>query len=42
MARRFGSAMIPNTDSIAFIYSIEHMRVKAYLSRGSRLIPVIG
>jgi hypothetical protein len=36
MARRFGSAMISNTDSIVLIYSTEHMRVKVYLGRGSR------
>ena len=29
--RRFGSAMISNTDSMAFIYPIAHMRVKAYM-----------
>jgi hypothetical protein len=34
MARRFGSAMISNTDSTLFIYSTTHMRVKAY-KRGS-------
>jgi hypothetical protein len=36
MARRFGSAMISNTDSTLLIYSTEHMRVKAYTSRGPR------
>ncbi len=30
MARRFGSAMISNTDSTLFIYFNEHIRVKAY------------
>src|SRR4029434_10227340 len=30
IARRFGSAMISNTDSILLIYSIEHILVKAY------------
>ena len=30
IARRFGSAMISNTDSTLLIYSTEHMRVKAY------------
>jgi hypothetical protein len=30
MARRFGSAMISNTDSTLFIYSTEHIRVKVY------------
>jgi hypothetical protein len=34
MARRFGSAMISNTDSTLLIYSTEHMRVKVYTSRG--------
>jgi hypothetical protein len=37
MARRFGSAMISNTDSMLFIYSTEHIRVKAYLRMGTRL-----
>src|ERR1700687_525194 len=31
IARRFGSAMISNTDSIPFVYSKEHIRVKVYL-----------
>src|SRR5947209_3269779 len=30
IARRFGSAMISNTDSTLFIYSQWHIRVKAY------------
>lgn len=30
MARRFGSAMISNTDSTLLIYSTAHIRVKAY------------
>src|SRR5260370_21227047 len=30
-ARRFGSAMISNTDSMLLIYSITHIRVKVYL-----------
>ena len=34
MARRFGSAMISNTDSTRLIYSTEHMRVKAYTGDG--------
>src|SRR6266436_8024346 len=34
IARRFGSAMISNTDSTLLIYSTEHMRVKAYEGRG--------
>jgi hypothetical protein len=36
MARRFGSAMISNTDSTSLIYSTEHMRVKAYKGPGGR------
>src|SRR6266853_1511399 len=34
IARRFGSAMISNTDSMLFIYSEEHIRVKVYLAKG--------
>src|SRR6266852_2753108 len=34
IARRFGSAMIANTDSILFVYSREHIRVKVYKGRG--------
>ncbi len=30
MARRFGSAMISNTDSTVCIYSTENIRVKVY------------
>jgi len=30
MARRFGSAMISNTDSICLIYADRHIRVKTY------------
>ena len=30
MARRFGSAMISNTESTLLIYSLEHIPVKAY------------
>ena len=30
MARRFGSAMISNTDSTLLIYPMGHMLVKAY------------
>jgi hypothetical protein len=33
MARRFGSAMIPNADSILLIYPTKHIRVKAYKGR---------
>ena len=36
MARRFGSAMISNTDSTLLIYSREHIRVKAYNEEGDR------
>src|SRR3984893_1949418 len=31
IARRFGSAMISNTDSTLLIYFTEHMRVKVYI-----------
>jgi len=30
IARRFGSAIISNTDSTLSIYSTEHMRIKIY------------
>ena len=30
IARRFGSAMISNTDSTLFVYSAGHIRVKIY------------
>ena len=33
MARRFGSAMISNTDSIPLIYSIAHIPVKVYTKK---------
>src|SRR6266851_3934267 len=36
IARRFGSAMISKTDSILFVYSKEHIRVKVYSGRGPR------
>jgi len=36
MARRFGSAMISNTDSTLLIYSKGHIRVKVYFARGDR------
>src|SRR6266478_427553 len=36
IARRFGSAMISNTDSIPLVYSTEHIRVKVYKGRGPR------
>src|ERR1700676_513622 len=34
IARRFGSAMISNTDSILLIYFTEYIRVKVYLQPG--------
>ncbi len=37
MARRFGSAMISNTDSTLLIYPTEHILVKAYNKKKSRL-----
>src|SRR5260370_8956016 len=36
IARRFGSAMISNTDSMLFVYSKEHIRVKVYSGRGAQ------
>src|SRR6266496_4876071 len=36
IARRFGSAMISNTDSISCVYSTAHIRVKVYLGRRLR------
>src|SRR6266851_10004780 len=36
IARRFGSAMISNTDSILLVYATEHIRVKVYKGRGPR------
>src|ERR1700676_1879696 len=36
IARRFGSAMISNTDSILLVYSTEHIRVKVYSGKGAR------
>src|SRR5215471_16166381 len=38
IARRFGSAMTSNTDSMLLIYHAEYMRVKAY----NRREPVLG
>src|ERR1700687_2367674 len=32
IARRFGSAMISNTDSMLVVYSTEYIRVKVYLA----------
>src|SRR6267378_2388378 len=37
IARRFGSAMISNTDSMLCVYSTEHIRVKVYTGRGHPL-----
>ncbi len=37
MARRFGSAIISNTDSTLFVYSREHIRVNAYTGTGHLL-----
>ena len=42
MARRFGSAMISNTDSILFIYSAEHMLVKVYKELGTQATGSVG
>src|SRR5207302_5498970 len=36
IARRFGSAMISNTDSMLFVYSTGYIRVKAYFGPGPR------
>ena len=36
MARRLGSAMISKSDSMSFIYSSWHIRVKAYKGGGRR------
>src|SRR3989441_4544332 len=36
IARRFGSAMISNTDSISCVYCTAHIRVKVYLGRRLR------
>src|SRR5215469_16589602 len=38
IARRFGSAMISNADSTLFIYSTEHILVKAYKGRARRAL----
>jgi hypothetical protein len=35
MARRFGSAMISNTDSIPWIYPTTYIHVKAYKKKKS-------
>jgi len=40
MARRFGSAMISNTDLISFIYSQWHIRVKACTGKNGFTYPV--
>src|SRR5712692_7501049 len=42
IARRFGSAMISNTDSILLVYSTEHIRVKVYTSRGQATPAEVG
>jgi len=36
IARRLGSAMIPNTDSMSSIYATGHIRVKVYLAKARR------
>src|SRR5712692_4707983 len=36
IARRFGSAMISNTDSTLLVYSTEHIRVKVYKGLGAQ------
>src|SRR5438874_7533710 len=36
IARRFGSAMISNTDSTLFVYPIENIRVKVYKEKESQ------
>src|SRR5258707_9829897 len=40
IARRFGSAMISNTDSMPLIYSTWHMRVTAYKGRTQATVSV--
>src|SRR5438094_2297113 len=40
IARRFGSAMISNTDSTLLIYSTEHILVKAYTGRSQATLSV--
>src|SRR5213596_730376 len=44
IARRFGSAMMANADSMVLVYSTEHIRVKAYtaLLRGSSRFWLLG
>src|SRR5580704_6042585 len=42
IARRFGSAMISNTDSMLFVYSTQHIRVKVYLGPRRRFQPACG
>src|SRR4029077_7705115 len=37
IARRFGSAMISDTDSMLCVYSTENIRVKVYVGRGHPL-----
>src|SRR5207245_9978700 len=42
IARRLGSAMISNTDSMFFVYSTEHIRVKVYLGAKARATVSVG
>src|SRR5260370_22568375 len=42
IARRFGSAMISNTDSMLCVYSTEHIRVKVYLGGKTRATVSVG
>src|SRR5580704_15509004 len=42
IARRFGSAMISNTDSMLCVYSTEHIRVKVYLRGKAQATVLIG
>src|SRR6266403_4079392 len=42
IARRFGSAMISNTDSTLLVYSTEHIRVKVYIGKGAQATVSVG
>src|SRR5258705_8745589 len=42
IARRFGSAIISNTDSHLLIYATGNMRVKAYISEEAKMKPASG
>src|SRR5712692_2680114 len=45
IARRFGSAMMANADSMVLVYSTEHILVKAYtghVARGVRRVYGVG